>query len=447
MRGRVARRWSGTRNTPGTGVARFRTSWPAAKIPSVPSPAADEILGRALALPGVGPLIARLDEARSPQVLLVGGAVRDLLLGATVIDIDLAVEGPLEEVVPRLDGAVRAHDRFGTATVEVDGVLLDIARTRRESYPEPGALPVVAPASIEEDLRRRDFTVNAIALGLTGERRGELIAAGGALEDLQRGLMRVLHDRSFLDDPTRLLRLARYAARLGFDVEPVTLELARSALSADTLATVSGSRIGHEVRLLIRESDPIAPWRHLRDLGIDEAIAPGFGLSDPDLAARALGFMPADGRAEVVVLALALAGVAEDGRAPLLDRLAFSARVRDDALTVAARSDGVTQSLRAVERPSEVARVIESAGGGDAAPELASVAAALGAEAPAKLWLGELRSVRAQITGEDLLAAGVPSGPAIGAGLRGARAALLDGDADSREEQLQAALRAARRTD
>src|SRR6185312_1319371 len=156
------------------------------------------------------------------RVHLVGGAVRDLLLGRRPREVDLVVEADLDETAGRLGGDVTAHDRFGTARVLFGDCEIDLARARREHYLRPGALPEVEPASLEEDLRRCDVTVNAMAIGLDGALR----AVPGAVEDLEAGVLRVLHDRSFADDPTRLWRVARYAARLGFTVDPRTRALA-----------------------------------------------------------------------------------------------------------------------------------------------------------------------------------------------------------------------------
>ena len=172
--------------------------------------------GRAAGGPGA-PVDALGD---ADGVYVVGGAVRDLLRGDAPVDLDLVADRELGELIAELSSAggapARVHDRFGTATLVLDAGRFDLARARREHYPHPGALPEVEPAPIEEDLRRRDFTVNALALGLGGARRGELLAVPGALDDLDTGTLRVLHDASFRDDPTRLLRLARYAGRLSF---------------------------------------------------------------------------------------------------------------------------------------------------------------------------------------------------------------------------------------
>ena len=187
--------------------------------------AANGLLRRFSALPAARPLLERLGGAEG--VYLVGGAVRDLLLGVDPLDLDLVVDGELEPVAALLGTPERIHDRFETRTVTIGAFTYDLARARRECYAHPGALPTVGPAGIEEDLERRDFTVNAMALGLAGPRRGHVLDVPHAREDLQAGRLRVLHEGSFIDDPTRLLRLARYAGRLGFAVEDGTRALPR----------------------------------------------------------------------------------------------------------------------------------------------------------------------------------------------------------------------------
>ena len=189
---------------------------------------------------------------------MVGGAVRDAMLGNVPRELDFVVVGDAVPVArraaERLGGEVLVHERFGTATVRADATTFDVVSARTETYERPGALPDVRPgASIEEDLERRDFTVNAIAFHLAD---GALTAVDGAREDLEARRLRVLHDASFEDDPTRLLRMARYAARLGFEPDPHTDALAAKA----TVDTVSGARLGSELRLLLREPQPAALW-------------------------------------------------------------------------------------------------------------------------------------------------------------------------------------------
>ena len=400
----------------------------------VPDPA--DLFERVRSLPAAKPLLARLEERAG--VHLAGGAVRDLLLGGVPSDLDLVVDGDAFAFAASLGGKLKVHDRFGTSTVVLGEFAFDIARSRREAYARPGALPDVEPAGLDEDLRRRDFTVNAMAIALDGERRGELNAVPGALEDLDSRRLRVLHDASFIDDPTRLFRLARYAARLGFEIDPHTQALAVGAVEGGAVGTVSGSRLGAEVRLLARERDPVRALIGLRELGLDHALHPGFGLDDEALARRGLALLPPDARPDRLALALASRGVPGPELPALLDWLAFEAGDRDAIAAAVARAEELARALTATETPSEIA-----AAAAGAPVELVALAGALGPARQAHEWLDRLRHVHLSIDGRDLLAAGVPEGPAIGRGLRAALAAKLDGRARDREQELAEALRAA----
>jgi tRNA nucleotidyltransferase (CCA-adding enzyme) len=277
--------------------------------------------------------------------------------------------------------------------------------------------------------------VNAIALALGPPNPGALTAFPGAIEDLQEGRLRVLHEASFSDDPTRLLRLARYRGRLGFTIDPHTRELLDQAVDGGALATVSGPRLGNELRLLAREADPVAALLALRELGLDRALHPKFGLQDEELARRALALLPADGRPDRLALAVAGLGMAGSEFRALLDRFGFEAADRDAIVVSAERAPELRRDLAEAQRPSEIA---SAASGGPV--EALALAGALGAEAPAREWLDRLREVRLEIGGADLLAAGVPEGPAVGRALEAALAAKLDGRARDREEELAAAL-------
>jgi tRNA nucleotidyltransferase (CCA-adding enzyme) len=325
------------------------------------------------------------------------------------------VEGDAIALARRLGGRVIAHERFGTATVELpDGTTFDVTSARRERYARPGLLPEVElGATLREDLERRDFTVNAIAVHLADR---ELIALPGATEDLEARRLRVLHDRSFFDDPTRLLRLIRYAVRLGFEPDPHTDRLAAEAIAGGLLYTVSGSRLGAELRLLLKEPQPealLALERH--DLGralLGNAFAP-----DERVVATAheLG-------GGLAALAAALTGPVD------LDRLAFPAHDRDVVNRAATAeplpdSDDVELWRRLRREP----------------PEYVAVAGARGDAAAARRWLDAVRHRRLAIDGHDLVAAGL-EGPAVGEALDRATEAMLAGQAESREAQLAAAL-------
>jgi tRNA nucleotidyltransferase (CCA-adding enzyme) len=261
----------------------------------------------------------------------------------------------------------------------------------------------------------------------------------GGLEDIDARRLRVLHDASFDDDPTRLLRLARYAGRLGFAIEPHTFELARAAVTGRVTDTVSGARLGAELRLLAAEAGSGAAARVLAEIGVDEVIMPGFGIRTRDaagLAERALGLLPAGGDRGAVVLAVATMGLAPPARAQVLDRLAFPAGQRDVILAAAGGAAGLARALTGAETPSEIAAAARGA-----PVELVALAGALGPEGPARRWLDELRHVRLEIDGRDLLDAGMTQGPEVGAGLARALAAKLDGRAEGRDAELAEALR------
>jgi tRNA nucleotidyltransferase (CCA-adding enzyme) len=374
------------------------------------------------------------------EVYLVGGAVRDALLGVASVDLDLAIDGPVDVLATALGGEVRIHDRFETATVQVGELTYDLARTRSETYAEPGALPTVVPAPIQADLDRRDFTVNAIAVSLNGQRSGGLIAFNGALDDLQARRLRVLHPASFVDDPTRLFRLVRYSARLGFAIEDETRRLAQDAVAGGALTTVSGPRIGNELRLLAAEPDPVSAIASLSVLGLDRTLDPGFGLDDSPLASRALTLLPSGGRPDLLVLAAASRGVVADRLQALLDSWAFAADERDLIFAAATRAEKLSLRLEMAGQPSEIDAAVTRAGAG---LETVALAGAIGPTAAAREWLAELRDKSLSITGEDVVSAGIAPGPAVGVALAAARAAMLDGDASDAATQLSVALAAA----
>ncbi|MGH2919708.1 MAG: hypothetical protein ACRDLS_14085, partial [Solirubrobacteraceae bacterium] len=295
------------------------------------------------------------------------------------------------------------------------------------SYARPGALPDVRPAGIAEDVERRDVTINALALDLE---TGVLHAAEHAREDLEAGLLRVLHDASFRDDPTRLWRVARYAARLGFTLEERTARLAAEAVAAGALETVSGARIGNELRLALGEPDPVAALEAAVDLGLAPWLAP-----DRERTQAALELLPAgEGRPEHVVLGASLVP-AGDERDELLSELDFTA-AEWAVLRACDRAQELAAAARSATRPSEIARVFRGA-----PVEAVALAGAAGAEQEARRWLDELRAIRLQINGNDLIAAGVPEGPEIGRRLAATLARRLDGElAEGRDAELEAAL-------
>lgn len=382
------------------------------------------------------PVAALVHLARDePGLWLVGGAVRDLLLGRPPLDLDVVTEGDAlgaaRRIAERLGGEVVQTGRFDTASVLSPTVSFDLVRARRERYAHPGALPDVVPAALGDDLVRRDFTLNALAAALDAPVLGELRAPPGALDDLRAGRLSVFHPRSFQDDPTRLLRLARLAARLGLGPEPETDRLAREAVVNDALATVSGKRVGTELRLVAREPRPVEALEAMEALGLIAALHPGLEL-DAAVLERALALRPGD--PNVVVASLARGLERHDLRS-WLDRLSFEARDREAIVAAALDAPALAHRLAQARRPSQIADAARPA------PEAAvALAGALGAGEQAGRWLDELQYVRLQISGGDVVAAGVPEGPAVGRALAAALRAKLDGEARGREDELRAAL-------
>ncbi len=393
-------------------------------------------------LPGMERLLPALEGL--PPAYLVGGAVRDLLLGGDPLDIDIAVEGDARSaaraLAERLGGAAREYDRFGTADVIVGGQTLHLVSTRAETYEAPGELPVVTLASLADDLRRRDFTVNAMAIGLTGDDFGHLYDPHGGLGDIGARVIRVMHERSFLDDPTRLLRAIRYATRLGFDLDPETERLAREAVAADALSTVSGARIRDELMDLLRETDAPAAIERMRDLEIHSALHPELD-PDPELvASAALGATAIGADRGVSALAALVESAPEELDLWLAD-LHLPAEERDAASRAARVGPRIAMTLREREHsPSELRELL-----GREPLEALALALALRAPSEAVLrWVTDLRGVGLEISGADLLAAGVPEGPDIGRALEETLRRKLDGLVSGRDEELETALLLAR---
>ncbi len=356
------------------------------------------------ALARVHPELAAVREVATEPVYLVGGAVRDLLLGRGRADVDLVVEGDAAALAGLLGAEVVAHERFSTAKVKLDGHEVDIASARAESYPRPGALPVVEPAEhVEADLARRDFTINAMAIPLRGEPR--LIDPHGGREDLEAGLLRILHPRSFEDDPTRAIRAARYAARFGFEPEPETADL----LSEADLGAVSDDRREAELLRLAGEDEAPRAFALLAEWGLVE-LRPG-GAELTSRTVELLGSEPWSGVAP-----------------------------RPRSLLVAALGPPGGEEALAQARPERPSDGVELAAGRD--PVELVLARALGAE-----WLDRYltgwREVSLEIDGSDLMTAGVPQGPALGQGLREALRRKLDGEISGRDQELAAAIEAA----
>lgn len=395
----------------------------------------------------------KLGESMGAPAYAVGGFVRDLLRGAVAPDIDLVVEGDgvafARRLVDEIGGTLLVHGAFGTASIEggrapagdgVDGVALgrvDLASARRERYPAAGALPEVEPGALLEDLRRRDFSVNAMAIALGPDRFGHLLDPLGGRRDLYRRRLHALRPLAFVEDPTRVFRAARYAVRLDLRPDAMTMAGIRLAVEMPRYAALSGQRLWHEIELAAAEPrarlifECFVRWRAVKFWKIGVVYPRYIGKAER-LArwARAAGV--ALDPAELFLVALLMGRPATAIRASL-DRLALSGepRARIEAALVPSSLARRLEPRRL--RPSEVDERLRPV------PEPALLSAWLRAGARARgriqWYLAQGRAVRPRLGGLDLVALGVPRGPGIGRVLAMLRRARLDGALGSLAEE------------
>jgi tRNA nucleotidyltransferase (CCA-adding enzyme) len=405
----------------------------------------------------VGPLprdlARRVSEARALarerriRLYLVGGAVRDLLLRRPVTDVDLVVErdasGFARELARRLGATVKLHGRFGTAVVETRGERLDVGTSRAEDYERPAALPRVRAGSIADDLARRDFTVNAMAIEIVGAGKPRLLDPFDGRKDITHRVIRMLHPRSAFDDPTRAFRAVRYASRLGFRIDPATRRWIREAISEGVLDGVSGDRLRREIALLFSEGNRSAAVRSLSELGLVAAVHPSLRFD----AAAARRLRTAERLAEE-------SGSNATWLVYLLSWMGTSSE--EAAREIAARLNLPREAAKVVRGWPRISRALLSAAAGDTGravaatdgisdDEILAAAASLPARARARLLEARRAApgLRLRIRGRDLLAAGVPPGPAIGRALSATLSARRDG-AIGADDELAFALAAAR---
>lgn len=389
--------------------------------------------------------IAAVSREQEVPAYLVGGFVRDLLLERENRDLDVAVEGDGLDFAARLaaafEGRVRTHPAFLTAVVvDREDFHVDVATARSEFYREPAALPEVQTSVLRQDLFRRDFTINTLAIRLGPEPGFELIDFFGGRRDLKDKTLRVLHSLSFIDDPTRVLRAVRLELRLGFRISPETLQLAGVALAEGAFDRLSGSRLRDELAQVL--DDPALALRgieRLAELGVLKAVDPRLEVDDPtrDRLRRARAaddWYRLEGIADppvqtwrLLLMALASPFWAED-----LERLAGRLMLAGESRRLLTGFPGRLEKARSVLRehpePHQVAEALE----GLAGEELLLLMGE--GDETERVWvrryLTEMKPLELSVRGADLLAAGVPPGPRIGEALRATRRARLDGRID-----------------
>jgi tRNA nucleotidyltransferase (CCA-adding enzyme) len=378
-------------------------------------------------------------------VYLVGGTVRDILLGERSFDVDIAVEGDAiafaRSLARVLGGRVRAHTKFGTAVVLYGpGERVDVVTTRTEFYAAPAALPSVEHATLREDLFRRDFTINAMAVSLEAEDFGRLVDPFGGRSDLAARRLRVLHNLSFIEDPTRIFRALRYETRLGFRMDEHTRALAVGCVDMGLVGDLSSARLRDELEALLSEERVDDAILRLSELGLAAAIHPNLAADEEAVELiqklrelrRTYEVEVPEWRLGLIVLARRLPA---EALYAWLERLRVRRR---DADQIAA---AVTVGPRLVERlrheaaaPAEVVALAEPF-----APDAPLYALALADLEPLRMYFRRLREVRLEVTGADLAALGVPESPRVGEILAELRRRKLNGDLDGRESELAAA--------
>jgi tRNA nucleotidyltransferase (CCA-adding enzyme) len=378
-------------------------------------------------------------------VYLVGGTVRDILLGEPNFDVDIAVEGDAiglaRSVADALDGRVRAHSKFGTAVVVYgDDQRIDVVTARTEFYHAPAALPSVEHATIREDLFRRDFTINAMAVSLKGEDFGRLVDPFHGRRDLEAKTIRVLHNLSFIDDPTRIFRAIRYESRHGFRMDEHSQRLARGTIEMGVVGDLSSARLRDELIALLEEGDAGASILRLAELGAGGAIHPHLA-ADEEAVELLERLRELNERYRTGIPAWRLAFETLARRMPpdeIYDWLQRLKVQRRDAERIAW---AVTVGPRLVERlrgdtpePAEIVALAEPY-----APDAPLFALALADPDPLHEYFERLRDVRLEVSGADLAKLGVGESPQVGEILAELRRRKLNGQLDGRESELAAA--------
>lgn len=397
----------------------------------------------------------RLADRRGVAAFVVGGFVRDLLLGRKNLDLDLVVEGDgiafARALARQSKGAVKAHERFGTAVVTLpDGGRLDVATARTEYYEYPTALPTVERSSIKKDLYRRDFTINALAIRLNPRRFGEVVDFFGGQRDLHDGVIRVLHSLSFVEDPTRVFRAVRFAHRFGFELGRETLALITGAVKMDLFHRLSGSRLSSELELLLSESEPRQALRRLGEIGVLRFIHPALKW-DARLAARlkdvedsldwyrvaSLAWTGAEAIRPWLVYLMALLGAIPEAAAEqTVKRLALGGRERDIVRQGRRASGTVLRRISARQpvKPADTFRLLSGL-----AEEVLLWLLAQARAAPARreiaAFMTTYRRVKPVVDGAALKAMGLKPGPSFKRILDRLRDARLNGEVATEQDE------------
>ncbi|MYB49894.1 MAG: CCA tRNA nucleotidyltransferase [Dehalococcoidia bacterium] len=379
--------------------------------------------------------LSQLATGLGIDLYLVGGSVRDVLADAPLTDIDIMASGSAERLVESIRGRgdvnVRKASAFGTWSLTVRGVDVDLATARRETYERPGALPTVIPGTVEEDLARRDFSINAMAVSLGEDSWGTLLDPHEGVTDLSRGVIRVLHDRSFEDDATRILRAIRYACRLDFRLESCTATLLERSLPY--VSRISPDRVRHEIERIFQEPRAGDMIEMAGKLGVLAAIHPGLRAEQKTL--RDLQTETGDNaRKAHLLLGSMVQSVADGDMESVVERLNLNSdwtRLVRDVAAVRGRLYELEDENVARSRVYRLLQGLHP----HAVESCAMAATDTKVGDWLRLYLDELRHVRPLLDGDDLMALGVREGPEVGLLLTKLLDARLDGLVESVEDE------------
>jgi len=404
--------------------------------------------------PGIVDILLRagkLAYSMGWSVFIVGGFVRDLLLGNENFDIDLVIEGDgilyAEKLSEELGANLTIHRDFGTATLNLsENFKLDIATSRREFYPRPASLPHVKPAPLKEDLFRRDFTVNAMAISINPSDFGRLIDFFGGRRDLRERKVRVLHVRSFIDDPTRIFRAIRFEQRYNFCIEKVTERLIKLALREGVFQLLSGKRIKEELKQILEEDRPERNVYRMQKLGILKVIQPGIYLDSSremifdkliDTIARYEILTGEKSKRWLIRLSVLLRDLTEEEIEDFCSKYSFTREERETILASSKKADEIVERLTVPEmKPSSIYYLLRSY-----PPEALILAMAIAkddiVEKRIVLYLSHLQKIELEITGDDLKKMGYKPSPEFSRILEETKKAKLDGLVKTVEEEVE----------
>ncbi len=381
------------------------------------------------------------------QAYLVGGSVRDLLRGEKNLDLDVVVEGDgilfARTIGEQLHAKVRAHQKFGTAQIFLQTFKIDVATARTEYYESPAALPKVETSSIKKDLYRRDFTINTLAIELNPNDFGVLLDFFGGQRDLREKTIRVLHNLSFVEDPTRAFRAVRFSERFGFKISKHTENLIKSTIEMNLFDKLSGPRLYEELLLSFKETDPIRTLKRVSEFGLLKVICPHLvfneeleatvGSMHETLSWFNLLFLEEKPDTGVLYLMALLSGLKEADMITTMERLSPSPRVKDMILKGIASAREVVRKLP-IRDPADIYRILHTL---KLEIILFSMALSLDRQKQKVIsrYLTELRNIKTILTGEDLKKMGVAPGPVYAKLLREILDEKIRGRLKSREDE------------